>query len=72
MNYTPLPAKLSIGDRIACPRCEPFNPEVLEVLKVYDDGRLLLCRENGLRVTTEYTRDDLARYDYEIVTETTN
>ena len=70
MNYKPLPSLLKCGDKI-CQR-KYAEDEILEVLKVRDDGQLLLVRENGNAIAAHYTRDELAKYDYELVTVTTN
>jgi len=68
-NYAPLPATITPGMKLTCPRVEPDNPEILEVLKVRDDGRLLLCRENGKVIAAHYTREELAAFDYQLAVE---
>ncbi len=68
IKYEPLPGKLKPGDKIAC-RKVGDPPEVLEVLKVSDDGRVLLCRENGVRAFPPLEMRTLKDYDYELVKE---
>jgi hypothetical protein len=70
-TYEPLPAVLRVGDKIACPK-HYETPEVLEVVKVRDTGHLLLQRVNGNAVTQQWTRDDMAAFDYKLVTQRPN
>lgn len=67
-NYKLLPEKLKVGDHIACSK-HYDHPEVLEVLTVYDDGRILLCRENGDRALIPLEMGTLRAYDYELLEE---
>jgi len=70
IEYKPLPDLLKAGDKIACRRWVDGNPpEVLEVLKVYDDSRVLLVRENGNRAFLPLEMRTLRDYDYELVIE---
>jgi len=69
MTYKPLPTTLQPGQHIACRKVGYDPPEVLEVLKVYDDGRILLCRENGNRPFIPIEMRTLINYDYELVEE---
>jgi hypothetical protein len=69
MKYKPLPNDLQVGDKIACPRLGSDPPEVLEVLKVYDDVRVLVCRENGLQAFRPLDITALRDYDYKVVEE---
>ena len=65
-NYAPLPATLHIGMKLACPK-HYENPQVIAVTKVYDDGRVLLVREDGQRAFVPLTVETLKGYDYELV-----
>jgi hypothetical protein len=69
MTYKPLPATLKRGDNIACRKVGYDPPEVLEVLKVYDDGHILLCRKNGVRAFPPIEMRTLRDYDFELVEE---
>lgn len=64
-------ANLKVGDKIRCKRgIDGHPPEVLEVLKLYADGRVLLCTDNGNCVkvyAVPFTIETLEAYDYEIV-----
>ncbi len=70
MNYAPLPATLKVGDKIACPK-HYETPQVIEVVKIYDDGRVLLIRENGNRAFVPVDVETLKGYDYELIIEGT-
>lgn len=76
MKLEPLPELLKPGDRIACQRRAGENrqypPEVLTVLKLCPDGRVLLCREeaNGVRAfADQFEMRTLRDYDYRLVKE---
>ena len=59
---------LKVGDKIRCRRgVDGQPPEVLDVLQV-ENGRALLCKENGVKAYTQpQTIETLEAYDYEIV-----
>ncbi|MDD5485963.1 MAG: hypothetical protein PHW65_00150 [Dehalococcoidales bacterium] len=61
-----LPNKLRLGDLIAC-RKAGNPPEMLEIIKIYNDGRVLVRRENGVRAFAPIAIQTLRDYDYEIV-----
>ena len=65
MNLT----NIKVGDKIRCRRgVDGQPPETLDVLKIYDDGGVLLCAENGVKAYTQpQTIETLEAYDYEIV-----
>jgi len=69
MTYKPLPSTLRPGQHIACRKLGYDPPEVLEVLKIYDNGRILLCRENGNRAFLPLPLETLRAYDYELIEE---
>jgi len=68
MNTAPLPATLKVGDKVACPK-HYATPQIITVAKVYDDGRVLLIREDGHRAFVPLTVETLKSYDYEMIKE---
>jgi len=69
-NYAPLPDTLKAGMKLACPlHYDP--PQVITVAKVYDDGRVLLVREDGNRAFVPLDVKTLKGYDYQLLTEGT-
>lgn len=66
MKTHKLPNELKVGDKIACLKSSGTN-EIIEVVKVRDTGHLLLMRENGNAIPSQYTIDDLSRFGYELV-----
>ena len=69
MTYKPLPSQLLPGHKIACRKLGYDPPEGLEVLKVYNDGHILLGRENSNRPFLPLPIETLRAYDYELVEE---
>ena len=60
---------IKVGDKIRCKRgVDGQPPEILDVLKIYDDRRVLLCHENGNRAFVPLNIQTLRDYDYELVT----
>lgn len=67
IKYIPLPKKLAVGMRVACPKCEP-DPAVYEVFRV-DGDRVWLRNSFGIALHGNLPRDALAEFDYCLVVE---
>ena len=66
MIYESLPEKLTVGMKVACRKWYE-KPEVVEIAKMDNYGRILLSRENGTIVHGLFTRQLLKDFDYQLV-----
>jgi len=69
MEYKDIPDKITAGQKVKCCALSYDGNEVLEIVKVDDDGKIILRREDGLVVRGVFRRQDLIDFDYKLVVE---